>query len=102
MKNSRVTLNFLDRYDHVPVGYKEITCHFIFDVKMDLTRKAGYAAGGNLTNPPLSMTYASVVSCDSVRLDFLIVLLNDLDTLAGETHIVYLNYPKKEKGTFLC
>ena len=69
---------------------------------MDPTRKSRYVSGGNLADPPFSMTYASVVSCDSVRLDFLIVLLNDLDTLAGETHIVYLNYPKKEKGTFLC
>ena len=24
----------------VPVGHKEITCHWIFDVKLDLTRKA--------------------------------------------------------------
>ena len=95
MKNSRVTLNFLDRYDHVPVGYKEITCHFIFDVKMDLTRKARYVAGGHITNPPLSMTYASVVSFDSVRLDFLIVALHDLYILAGDVHNAHSNAPKK-------
>ena len=56
----------------------------------------------NLTKPTLSMNYESVVSCDIVYISFLIAVLNDLDTLAGETHIVYLNYPKKEKGTFLC
>ena len=97
MKNSRVTLNFLDRYDHVPVGYKEITCHFIFDVKMDLTRKAGYAAGGNLTNPPLSTAYASVASLDSVRLAFFIAVLNDLDILSGDIQKSYLNARTKEK-----
>ena len=67
---------------------------------MDLTRKARYVAGGHTTNPPLSMTYASVVSCDSVRLDFLIVLLNDLDTLAGDIQNSYLNAPTKEKTFF--
>ena len=95
MKNSRVTFNLLDRNNHAPVGYKEITCHLIFDVKMDLTRKARYVAGGHITNPPLSMTYASVVSCDSVRLNFLIAALHDLYILAGDIHNTYSNAPKK-------
>ena len=43
------------------VGFQEITCHMIFDVKMDLTRKARFVAGGHLTEPPASITYSSVV-----------------------------------------
>ncbi len=61
------------------IGYQEIRCHVIFDVKMDFTRKARFVAGGHTTDTPGSITYSSVVSRDSVRLAFLIAGLNDLD-----------------------
>jgi hypothetical protein len=48
------------------VGYQEITCHMVFDVKMDLTRKARFVAGGHMTEIPASLTDSSVVSRDSV------------------------------------
>jgi hypothetical protein len=38
------------------VGYQEISCHMIFDIKMDFTRKARYVAGGNMTEPPAETT----------------------------------------------
>eukprot|EP00957_Ditylum_brightwellii_P132163 10077067-Ditylum_brightwellii.AAC.1 len=49
------------------VGYQEIKCHMIFDIKMDgnFTRKARYVAGGHMTDPPSSITYSSVVSRES-------------------------------------
>ena len=72
MKNSRVALNLLDRDNHAPFGYKEITWYQIFNIEMDLTRKARYVAIGRITNPPSSMTHISVVSNDSVRLVLLI------------------------------
>ena len=62
MNNSRVTLHLIDRDNHDPVGYKDITFHLIFNVRIDLNRKDRYMEGGNLTNPPSSMTYASVIS----------------------------------------
>jgi hypothetical protein len=35
------------------VGFQDITCpHMIFDIKMDLTRKTRFVAGGHLTEPP--------------------------------------------------
>ena len=100
MNNSRVACNFIDRDDHDPVGYKEITCHLIFYVKMGLTRKARYVAGGHIANPPSYMTYVSVVSRDSVRLAFLIAALIFLDILAGYIQNTYLNAPIKEKLFF--
>ena len=100
MKNSRVSLNSIDRDNHAPVGYKEITCHLIFDVKMYLTRKAIYVTGGNIADPPSSMTYSSVVSSDSVSLAFLIYALNNLYILAGDIQNAYLKYPTKEKVFF--
>ena len=81
-------------------GYKEITCHLIFDVKMDFTRKARFVANGAKTEAPASITYSSVVSRDSVKLAFLIAALNDLDILACDIGNAYLNAPCREKIWF--
>ena len=45
MANSRIAFEVLEEGDRPPVGYTEITCHLIFDVIMDLTRKTRYVAG---------------------------------------------------------
>ena len=77
-------------------GYKKITAHMVFDVKMDLTRKARLVADGHLTNAPTSMTYSSVVTRDSVRLAFMLATLNGLEVLAGDVGNAYLNAPCRE------
>ena len=97
MKNSRVAFNFLERGDHDTVGYKDITCHLILYVKMELSRKAIYVAEGRLTNSPFPTNYVSLASHDIVRLYFLISALNDLDILAGDTQNTYLNAPTEDK-----
>ena len=40
MKNSRVSFNLLNKYNHDPVGVNEITYHLLFYIEMDLIRKA--------------------------------------------------------------
>jgi len=87
-----------DRY----VGFQEIKCHMIFDVKMDLTRKARFVAGGHMTEPPASITYSSVVSRDSVRLAFLLAALNQLEVMACDIGNAYLNAPCREKIWFVA
>jgi hypothetical protein len=64
------------------VGYQEIGCHMVFDIKMDFTRKARYVAGGNTTEPPTENTYSSVVSRESVRIALLVAALNNLQILS--------------------
>jgi hypothetical protein len=83
--------------DKVPVGYKYITCHMIFDIKSDLTSKARLVGGGHQTEVLKESTYSSVVSRDSVRITFLYVALNDLDVLSADVQNAYLNAPTKEK-----
>ena len=61
MENSQLAFQLLGPEDKSPVGYKEITCNFIFGVKMDLTQKAQYMAGRYLTDTPSFMT------CDVVQ-----------------------------------
>jgi hypothetical protein len=46
MKNNRLAFRFLEEDERVPVGFKWIRCHMIFDVKMDFTWKAHFVAGG--------------------------------------------------------
>ena len=96
MKNVMPAFQFLDD-DKVPDFYKPIVCHMVFDIKMDLTRKARLVAGGHLTEAPKESTYSSVVSRDSVRLVFMIAALNDLDILCADVQNAYLNAPTKEK-----
>jgi hypothetical protein len=65
----------------VPVGSQPVGLLTVFDVKMDMTRKVWICARGDQTDAPLSVTYASVVARESIRLGFLIAALNDLNVL---------------------
>ena len=58
--------------------FQEITCHIIFDVKLDFTRKARYVANGAMNDAPVGLNYLSFVSRDSVITAFLVNALNDL------------------------
>ena len=82
------------------IGYQEIGCHLVFEIKMDFTRKTRYVAGGHTTVAPPWQTYSSVVSRDSVRLGFLIAALNGLDLIACDLENAYLNAPCREKIWF--
>lgn len=97
MKNVMPAFKFVDDGDNIPIGYKEIPLHIVFDIKMDFTRKARLVAGGHVTDPPSALTYSSVVSRDSVRLIFLAAALNDLDIKSADVRNAYLNAPTQEK-----
>jgi hypothetical protein len=84
------------------VGFQEIDCHIVFDVKMDLTCKACFVAGGHTTETLSSLTYSSVVSRDSVRIAFLMAALNDVDVMSCDISNVYLNAPCREKIRFVA
>ena len=80
------------------IGYKEVRCHIIFDVKMSgLIQKARLVTGGHTTETPSSITCSSVESCDSVCIAFLVAALNDLDVMSADIGNVYLNAPNKKK-----
>jgi Reverse transcriptase (RNA-dependent DNA polymerase) len=80
-----------------PVGFQKIDCHMVFDVKMTLERKAHYVAGGHQTEPTKDITFASVVSRDSICITFLTVALNDLKILSADISGAYLNTKAAEK-----
>jgi hypothetical protein len=102
MKNVRVAFNILDDDMNLPPAHTFVKCHIVFDVKMDLTRKARYVAGGHMTKPPSSMTYASVVSRESVRIILTLAALNGLEVLSSDIQNAYLTAPTKEKIWTTC
>ena len=69
---------------------------------MDFTRKARFVAGGNTTTAPAALTYASVVSRESVRIVFTLAAVNDLDVMGCDIGNAYLNAPCREKIWFVA
>ena len=96
MKNVMPAFQFTED-GKIPIGYKHIDCHMVFDIKMDLTRKARLVTGGHQTDPPKESVYSSIISKDSVRIILTLVALNDLDILAVDVQNAYLNVLTKEK-----
>ncbi len=97
MKNVSQAFKFNDD-DSISVGYKHITCHMIFDVKMiGLVRKAQFVVGGHLTEPPAESVYSSVVTRESVCIMFLIAALNGLDILGADVQNAYINARTSER-----
>ena len=98
MKNVRVAFKILSDDQSVPIGYQKIPCHMVFDIKMeDFTRKARLVAGGHKTDAPPTITYASVVSRETVRIALLMAALNDLDVKVGDVLNAYITAPITEK-----
>ena len=83
MYNVRVAFEILDEGVHVPHGWKQVTRHLVWDVKMDFTRKARWVLGGHKTPDPIGSTYAGVVSRESVCIALTYAALNDLDVFAA-------------------
>jgi len=102
IKNIAKAVRILGEDKQVPVGSTHIRCHIIFDIKMDFTRKARFVAGEHMTDPPPSITYASVVTRESVRIAFTLAALNDLSILSADVQGAYLNAPCRERVHLTC
>ena len=100
MRNVRPAFETWDKsVEEIPVGYQQVRCHLIFDVKMgeNFRRKARFVAGGHTTAVPSVLTYASVVSHDSVRIALTVAALNDLKLMACDIQNAYLTADCREK-----
>jgi hypothetical protein len=98
MKNVRIAFQILGGDESVPPTYQEIRCHVIFDVKMKgFRRKARFFAGGHTTDTPHAMTYASVVSRESVRISLTLAAMNDFDVNMADIENAYFMAPIMDK-----
>jgi hypothetical protein len=59
-------------------------------------RKARLVAGGHVTEAPAAMTYASVVSHETVRIALTIAALNSFDVKTGDVMNAYITAPVTE------
>ena len=91
-KNICLTFEPWDKQEgDIPPGYQETKCHLIFDINMgyNFLRKYRFVAGGHMTETPAKLTYASVVSRDSVNIALTIAALNGLDILPWDIQNAY-------------
>ncbi len=98
MRDIRVTFKILPDGQPAPVGYQRIPCHMIFDIKMeDFRCKARLVSGGHMTKAPATITYASVVSRETMLIALLMAALNDLNVKVGDVLNAYIIAPIIEK-----
>jgi hypothetical protein len=98
MKEVCIAFNILPDGHYAPIGYQKVPCHMIFKMKMeDFRQKARLVAGGHRTKAPATITYASVVSRETVRLALTIASLNDLKVEVGDALHTYITAPVKKK-----
>ena len=70
----------------------------IFDVKMeDFCHKSRLLLGGHLIEPLATITYASIVSRDTVGINLELVSLNDFSVKVADIQNDYITAPVTEK-----
>ncbi|KAL7474123.1 hypothetical protein ACHAW6_000117 [Cyclotella cf. meneghiniana] len=80
IENVRVAIDVLPDGVTPPSDHQYMKCHMIFDVNMeDFCCKARFVAGEHMTKAPTTITYASVVSQETVRIALLMAALNNVD-----------------------
>ena len=97
-----MAFEILDEGVHVPHGWKQVTGHLVWDVKMDFTRKARWVLDGYKTLDLIGSTDAGVVSIESVHIALTYAALNDLDVFAVDIWNAYLQAPSSQKDYNIC
>jgi len=99
MEAVKVAFWILENGKNLPPRYQRIECHKIFDVKLDgFHRKTRLVAGGHKTEPPASvLTYASVVSRETIHIALTVAALNDLQVKTSDMQNAYLAAPCAQK-----
>ena len=98
LENVKVAFKILPYQTNAPTGHYFVPCHFVFDIKMEFFRnKTRLVIGGHMTKAPATVTYASVVSRETVRIDLMIATLNDLEDKLNDILNVYVQIPVTKK-----
>ncbi len=97
IQNVFPAFEYLENDDtQVPPGRQFVETFFVFDIKMDLMRKARLVARGSMTEARTPSRQSSA-SRDTARLFFLLAALNDLDVLSCDIQNAYLAAPIKKR-----
>ena len=94
MNSVRVAFDIRGKGGIPPPGYQFIKYNMVFNVKMeDLWHKASMVAGGYMTYVPPTITYASVVSHDTVRIALTMAALNYMSVKTYDIMNAYIKVP---------
>ena len=98
MANVREVFKILPDGSKEQVGHQYMDCHLVYEIKLDgFCRKVGLVAGGHMTEAPAVMTYASIISRETVHIALTITALNDLEVKGSDVQNAYLTAPCAEK-----
>ena len=78
-------------------GFQFAPLRMIFDVKVDLRRKARLVIGGHVIDSSGHEVYASTMKSVSARVLMKIAATNDLDVMVGDIGNAYLHTSTEEK-----
>ena len=85
MSAVKVAFKILEDNDNPPIGSQYMKCHMVFSIKMeDFSRKAHQVAGGHMVEASKSLTFASVVSREPVRIALTLAALDDLEVKTSD------------------
>ncbi|KAL7475736.1 hypothetical protein ACHAW6_001644 [Cyclotella cf. meneghiniana] len=80
MKNVRIAFDILADGVAPPLDHQYMKCHMIFDVKIeDFCCRALLVARGHMTKAPATLTYASIVSQETVQIALFVAALNNVE-----------------------
>ncbi|KAL7480097.1 hypothetical protein ACHAW6_005804 [Cyclotella cf. meneghiniana] len=100
MKNVHIAFDIIADGITLPLDHQYMRCHIIFDVKMeDFCPKAQLLARGHMTKAPATLTYASIVSRETVRTALHVAALNDIDIWAADFLNAYITVPCHKKNS---
>jgi hypothetical protein len=95
IRNEFPTFDFIEVEDTtIPPGFTFVDTYFVFNVRMNLLKKARIMARGIMTEPTKDDTFASVVSRETFKLFFHVTTLNNLNFLS---YIQNVNLPASNK-----
>ena len=102
MYNVGVAFEILDEGVLMPHGWKQVTGHLVWDVKIDFTRKARWVLAGHKTADPIGSTNAGMVSRESVCIALTYAALNIIDVFAADIQNASLQALSSQKDYIIC
>ena len=102
MSNLWVVFYILDTEWNPQPEWFKASGHIIFVVRMTLEQKAWWMKYDHITPEPENLTYAGVVSQESVKIDLTYAALNGLDVCACGMQNTYLQIPSFDKHFIIC
>ena len=102
MKYLGIAFKILEEDENLSGGYKNLSRHIIFTVKIYFTRKARWVKDGHRTPNPTTPNFSGVVSRKSIRILLTHAAVHRVSVKASYIRNAYLQAPTSEKHYIIC